>query len=1427
MAKRAKVSVGDILKDIKKEMTNSIESELLEIPDIITFIEDEQYLNIKTLTPVQELTFKVFYRGSMGNENLELTDRDIEIIKKHKLEDDPEHVDRGNLLDKWNNGSLFRELVLVWGRRCLSADTGVIDSKTGEVCKIKDVDKYFSSYTYNEKDNCMESISGVDLIPQGKRQCYKLTTMFGHQVEATDNHPFLTQKGWVELKDLDIENDKIAICESLPFFGNSTAINKNEAALLGYMTADGCCSSTNIFFTCANDAILQDFTNKLNLVSGNLKIFNDPWTKAKSKDFQYKITSKNIRYESFFDVKKKKQITRRKKNDLSNLLEKWNLLGKTCHKKTVPDELLSCPKEVIASYLRALFSCDATLCRKTREKYNDHVQFQFTTVNKIQAEKVQALLLKFGILAKLRTKKVKSSIIDEKNIKKTYNTECYLVEFMRKKYIKIFLEEIGLVGKDNYIEAAQDILYNIVDKKSNHKDNTPYSLLKIRSIEKTEVKETFDLSVSHENYKQNFILDNGIISHNSGKDFFTGILAAYEAMRLIEGTDGDPYEYYGISDAAPISILTIAGSGDQATTAFNEIHNKIMGSKYFFDKIGPDSLQAKSISLLTKRDKKLNQERKDAGINYENKGSIVVEVGHSNSDTLRGKQIYTCIMDEIAFYKNTGGSSSGDVIYQSLLPAVATFNVDTDVPMLNSSGEQEVDFNDNPEWVKRYDGKMVFISSPAGQEGIFWKLYENSPFVKQRLMLRLPTWEVQPKYRREDLRRDAAEMSEEQFLMEFGAEFSGTAGLAFFDKGLTKNCYQQGGHLTPFGKPGHLYFAHLDPARTSHNYALAVVHRENFRKEDGSRDFRVVVDDLRYWHPTPGNPINIEAVDEYILLLKRKFRLKMVTYDHWPIDQTVQKMKKAGIPHKMTQFTPKFKVLIYDELLNLVNGGKLIIPPSGSMAWHSPASELLHREMDNLQKKVTYNAYRVMCNKDADCNTDDLCVDPNTLVFTKNGPKYINDLIINQEILTHNGNWCKVQNISNHVNNLDSVSIKPYYGFELKCTNNHPIEVLGDDGFIWKDAGKLVISDWILKSFPNGRNELVYDLLSYVNMNNVHKNHKVNYIKDKKVRIPNPNAKWHDRFVKTDLDFGYICGQYLSEGNISDHGVSFAGNITHKHIYDKLNNSFIKVFGFKISKPYLGEGLACQSTCNSKIVKEMFIQLFGNNKAGDKYIPVDMLNANDSFCTGLLRGYFDGDGSSSDKCITLTTTSKKMAHNIQQMLLKYEIISSISISKRAGKSTKINDRKVNYNYDLYNVRVCEFESFNKLNKLIDIDLFDKVESKYHKKKYKFFDGKVACKVRNIEDIELLMVTNLSVNGDNSFVAESCNTHNCDALAGACYSCVTSLTKALPTSRCVDTGMGGTSNQQIWRGPSGVIGQGTGQQVSNNLEQRGSWPNKFR
>ncbi len=952
MPKKKYKSVQDMLQIAVKDVTPESKMGQGHIPDIITFCESPEYLGLPHLSnpinlyPAQRIILKVFYRGSLGNEEIQLTKKEIKLCQEWGLNCE----DNGDILRKYSSNEMLRELVLVWGRRCISEDMTLIDPKDGSINKIGELydacKKNIDSWTYNEETKQMEIIKNADIIEQGIREVFKLTTNSGHEIEVTANHPFLTQRGWIKLEDINIEKDRVAIVESVPFFGNSDAISENEAALLGYMTGDGNCSQSATFFTCGNKTILYDFSKRLNKISNNIKIFNDPWTGARSKKSQYKITSKKIIL--------KKNI--RQKNDLMKLMVKWGLAGKTCHKKTVPLEMFKCPKNVIVSYLRALFSCDGNI--HVREKLNV-VIFEFTTVNKQQAILLQHLLSKFNILARVRCKKVKSSIIDEKGIKREYDTKCYILHFSRKKYIELLLNQIGFIGKDYFLNKAFHVLKKISSNITTTKRNDIYTFEKIRDIKNIGEKRVFDVSVSHKKKLQNFV-SQGFIVKNSGKDFLVSIIALYEATRLLECPGGDPYALYNLSSANPITILTIAVAGAQAEIAFKEMKEKVIHSKYFIDKIGTDGVESSKISLLTLKDKKDNKEFKEKGLPVK-KGSIVLESGHSNSDSLLGKGVFVLILDEVASYKTSGGASSGERIYTAMTPALSTYF--RRIPVLDNDGNEILDKDGKPKTKQIFDSKIVSISSPRGKEGIFYRLFFESDNVPSRLACRLPTWKVDPNQTKKSLRKYNPSMTDEKFEMEFGAEFSGTAGESFFPKDSVELCFHKDLKSVEIGQPGKVYFIHLDPARTSHNYGLVIVHKENLVDLDTKKtDFYIVVDHIKYWHPVPGKPINVEEVQQYVIGLKKRFHIGMVTYDHWNSQSSIKKLRKHGIPAKCTPYLRHYKMAIYDELYDLIIGNRLRIP------YH----RLLKDEMINLQRKYSNNGYKVYPRTEGDVLTDDI-----------------------------------------------------------------------------------------------------------------------------------------------------------------------------------------------------------------------------------------------------------------------------------------------------------------------------------------------------------------------------------------------------------------------------------------------------------------------
>ena len=255
----------------------------------------------------------------------------------------------------------------------------------------------------------------------------------------------------------------------------------------------------------------------------------------------------------------------------------------------------------------------------------------------------------------------------------------------------------------------------------------------------------------------------------ASKDFLVSIIALYEAMKLLECPGGDPYTLYELSSATTINILTVANAKDQARRAFDEIREKLIYSKYFRDKYTKDGVGSSSIYLLTPRDKKDNKKFREKGLPTK-KGSIGIIVGHSNSDSLLGMGCIVLILDEVASYKTTGGSSSGDRIYTALTPTTSTYC--RKIYEKDDNGNIVIDEYKQKVVKKRfYDGKVISISSPRAKEGKFYELFSTADQVKHRLVCRLSTWEVNPTHTRESLRKSAPSLSETEFNMEFGADF--------------------------------------------------------------------------------------------------------------------------------------------------------------------------------------------------------------------------------------------------------------------------------------------------------------------------------------------------------------------------------------------------------------------------------------------------------------------------------------------------------------------------------------------------------------------------------------------------------------------------------------------------------------------------------
>jgi hypothetical protein len=221
-------------------------------------------------------------------------------------------------------------------------------------------------------------------------------------------------------------------------------------------------------------------------------------------------------------------------------------------------------------------------------------------------------------------------------------------------------------------------------------------------------------------------------------------------------------------------------------------------------------------------------------------------------------------------------------------------------------------------------------------------------------------------------------MSPNEFNMEFAAEFAGTAGEKFIPDVYVNDAVKMGLELNLDqaiqGKAGYVYYAHLDPAITSHNYAMVILHveermrvLEDFHGIPKKERFKLfVVDHIKTWRPSLSESVNVLEVDSYIAQIGKYFRLAQLTLDAWDAPATMQRLKAKGIPTKITPFRKAYKMKIYDNLEHLLVNHQIALPNKNE------DHDLLIKELKFLKRQYTANGYKIKPDPEAQVQTDDI-----------------------------------------------------------------------------------------------------------------------------------------------------------------------------------------------------------------------------------------------------------------------------------------------------------------------------------------------------------------------------------------------------------------------------------------------------------------------
>ncbi len=305
-------------------------------------------------------------------------------------------------------GMVPGSLVLIGGDpgigKCVGGSTRVLDPESGAFLPITDWEK--KSRSVLAFDNSTHRLLPQQVSAfhnQGIRPIVEVKTRLGHTLRCTANHPVLTPDGWRPVSDL-LPSTRIATPRALPFFGNQD-MAEHEVKLIGYILSDGSAQSS-ISVTSAIPEIAAD---------------------------------------------------------LEHVAERFGMaLLTTAENKFVPDCVFRLPKHQLEMFLKVLFSCDGSVYVTN----NGTPGLSYSTISQRLAQDIQHLLLRFGFIVKLRTKR--------QHVNGSRYT-AYELQMLGLAEVRRFLVEIGIWGRESAKSKIEQL--STVSRPSTHFDTIPTGVL--------------------------------------------------------------------------------------------------------------------------------------------------------------------------------------------------------------------------------------------------------------------------------------------------------------------------------------------------------------------------------------------------------------------------------------------------------------------------------------------------------------------------------------------------------------------------------------------------------------------------------------------------------------------------------------------------------------------------------------------------------------------------------------------------------------------------------------------------------------------------------------------------------------------------------------------------------------------------------------
>jgi intein/homing endonuclease len=310
------------------------------------------------------------------------------------------------------------------GGKCVVGDTRVTlnDGSRIPIRELKTTDKQIVALNGDLK---LQSSEKENFYERTVDQVLRITLRSGKQLTLTPEHPLLLIDGWHEAREI-VTGSRIATPRILPFFGEQ-ALPEYEIKLLAYLIAEGHLGNKMVGFSNTDPLLLADFTHAVGAFDQTLVV-----RRLAPGSYAVRVQGYALR----------RGVT----NPLKDYLKKLSLYERRSHDKFVPQIIFTATRSNTALFLNRLLSCDGTIYY---DKNKASWRISYASKSRQLIDDVQSLLLKFGILSRIRRK------IARLNGKSFSSYELEI----GAAHIPTFLQEIGFFGKklDRLKRALRDM----------------------------------------------------------------------------------------------------------------------------------------------------------------------------------------------------------------------------------------------------------------------------------------------------------------------------------------------------------------------------------------------------------------------------------------------------------------------------------------------------------------------------------------------------------------------------------------------------------------------------------------------------------------------------------------------------------------------------------------------------------------------------------------------------------------------------------------------------------------------------------------------------------------------------------------------------------------------------------------------------------